>query len=121
MLDASGQYGGGRTSDVVDSLQAPITIDAYLNYFDNEELLTVFRIELSETDESYIKELISSVEGRGFMTCATEASALLKKSGSFPSLKNTPFPKILLADMLKIAENNQIGRASGRERVLRLI
>jgi hypothetical protein len=107
MLDAHGQFGNGRASDVVDGAQTEISISKYLQSFNNPEILTVFEINLSESDEKKIKDLILEHEGRGVLPdCASKASALLKNSELFPEVSDRVTPKGLLKDMQKYAENH---------------
>ena len=107
MLDASGQFGGGRVSDVIDTYQTEISVENYLNYFDTEEKLTIFEISLSDSKEQKIKSAIEGTEGRTFLQCAVRASKLLKDSGLFgDTIKERITPKGLLNDLLKYTKNN---------------
>ena len=77
MLDASGHYGTGRASDVVDGHQIPIDIDAYIKYWDTKEYLYTFEPILKKSDTKKIKDLIEAIEGRQWLGCTERASALL--------------------------------------------
>ena len=64
MLDASGHYGDGRTSDIIDGYHMKITIENYLKYWDTEEKLTTFELRLTEPEEYKIRNAILKMEGR---------------------------------------------------------
>ena len=106
MLDASGHYGEGRSSDIVDGYQMPITIESYIKYWDVKEDLYTFEPIIDETDKQIIRDLIISVEGRSNFSCTVKASALLKDSGLFNGLKDRCFPRRFLQDLESYAKEN---------------
>lgn len=77
MLDASGRYGGGRTSDIIDGHKTEITIDAYLKYFDTSEKLITFELILSSKEEKKIKNAIAEIQGYHYLQCVNSASKIL--------------------------------------------
>ena len=105
MLDASGRYGGGRTSDVLDGLQIEITIEAYLEYFETEEKLTVFELTLSYTDENKLIEAIESIVGYSWLKCAEKASEVLNKKFS-KEIEICRTPIGLLKELEEYKKNN---------------
>ena len=105
MLDASGRYGGGRTSDVLDGLQIEITIEAYLEYFETEEKLTVFELTLSYTDENKLIESIERIVGYSWLKCAEKASEVLNKNFS-KEIEICRTPIGLLKELEEYKKNN---------------
>ena len=107
MLDASGQFGGGRACDIVESSQIEISVNSYLNYFDTDETLTVFELKLGFSSEEKIKELIENTFGRSSFQCAVRASSLLKDSKLFgENIKKRFTPRGLYNDLMKFAQKN---------------
>lgn len=100
MLDASGHYGEGRSSDVVDGYQIPVNITSYLKYWDSLEYLYTFELNIKNADEEKIKELISAIEGRYWLSCTRRASGLLLETGLFNGLSQRLLPKHFLQDLI---------------------
>jgi hypothetical protein len=107
MLDASGRYGGGRTSDVIDGYHAEISIDAYLRYFDTDEILTTFELNLSWEEEEKIVDAISMIEGYSWLQCANEASQVLNENLS-KEIKKTNKPAELLKSLISFFKNHPV-------------
>ena len=82
MLDASGHYGGNRSSDILDGYLIGISVEAYLRYWDTDEKLTTFELVLTKDEEGKIKNAISKIEGRSWMSCASIASEVLNENFS---------------------------------------
>lgn len=91
MLDASGRYGGGRTSDIIDGYKTEITIDAYLKYFDTSEKLITFELILSSREEEKITKAIEEIQGYHYLQCANSASKILNENYS-KEIKKTKYP-----------------------------
>lgn len=104
MLDASGHYGEGRSSDVIDGYQMPITISSYLKYWDSLEYLYTFELNIKNSDEEKIKQLITEIEGRHWLACTDRASSLLLETGLFNGLKHRQLPKKFLKDLIKYSK-----------------
>ena len=105
MLDASGQYGEGRSSDVIDGYQADITIQDYLEYWDTEEKLTTFELILTPEDEKKLKDAISKMEGYSWLECAKKASEILNEYLS-KEIKKTKLPSKLLKTLMEYAKKH---------------
>ena len=105
MLDASGSYGGGRTSDIVDNYQIEISIESYLNYFDTNEILTTFTLELSETEKQNVKNEIERTQGRTWMQCARMTSELIINTNIVEDFDYKNTPKGVLNELLKYKES----------------
>ena len=99
MLDASGQYGGARSSDVINGYQTKITVEDYLKYFDTDETLTTFELTLSPKEEKDIKDAIGMIEGYNWLQCAKEASQVLNENYS-KEIKKTNKPAVLLKSLI---------------------
>ena len=82
MLDASGHYGGNRSADILDGYLIGISVKAYLRYWDTDEKLTTFELVLTKDEEGKIKNAISKIEGRSWMSCASIASEVLHENFS---------------------------------------
>ncbi len=104
MLDGSGHYGEGRSSDVVDGYQIPITITSYLKYWDSLEYLYTFELNIKNTDEEEIRKLISAIEGRHWLACTERASDLLLETGLFKGLSHRSLPKHFLRDLINYSK-----------------
>ena len=103
MLDASGHYGAGRTSDVIDGYQMKITIENYLKYWDTDEKLTTFELRLTESEECKIRNAILKMEGRSILSCASKASEILNKNYSM-EIEECKTPRGLLRTLTQFAE-----------------
>ncbi|WP_191018249.1 hypothetical protein [Treponema zioleckii] len=104
MLDASGSYGGARPADILDGMQAPISINAYLNYWNTDEKLTTFELKLPEKEKN-IRTAIGQIDGRSWMSCATLASKVLNENYS-AEIKNCSTPKGLLDSLNKYVKKH---------------
>lgn len=105
MLDASGHYGMGRSADVLDGLQMPITIDNYLKYWNTDEKLTTFELKLSALEESKIRNAILNIEGRSWLSCASKASEVLNAHYS-SKIEKCATPLGLLDTLNKFSKAN---------------
>ncbi|MBO5691543.1 MAG: hypothetical protein J6R96_06775 [Spirochaetaceae bacterium] len=103
MLDASGHYGDGRTSDIIDGYHMKITIENYLKYWDTEEKLTTFELRLTEPEEYKIRNAILKMEGRSIMSCASKASEILNKNYSI-EIEECNTPRGLLRSLNQFTE-----------------
>ena len=108
MLDASGEYGGGRSADIIDGYQIEISVENYLKYWNTNEKLTTFELILSEADVKNIKKAIESIEGRSWLTCAYKASEVLNENYS-SEIKKCSSPKGLLKELQDYKSKNPNG------------
>lgn len=83
-----------------------ISIDSYLNYWNDEEKLIAFRINLGKADEKKLRAIIEGLYERSFLGCTFKDSFALQESGLFPEVGIHRRPKALLHDMEEYANNN---------------
>jgi hypothetical protein len=134
MLDASGSYGDstfrkGMHTDVVTHVfgrtsPATISIDAYRRYFFygelNElgemikpgfidELLYTYTFIIDKTLGENMKTLILNKSRRDPVSCAKDATGVLKQSGLFPNVKVSMMPSKLKKNLdTYVTHNNRI-------------
>lgn len=105
MLDASGHYGKGRSSDVIDGAQINITIEDYLDYWNTDEKLFTFEFQLADSECEKIRKAIIDIEGRSWMSCASKASAVLSENYS-DEIKKCSTPVGLLNTLNDFAQKH---------------